>query len=308
MSLFARFFTACVLLFSGAGLISGQQIYVATGSSGTAGTLYQFNVATQTQTSSVAITNASGGGAIGVTALAFNPTNGILYGVSSRSTANGNTLASTLLTIDPVTGVATVIAPLSGSGTTPGVGDATFASDGTLYGLETQGTLSLATITLSGPNAGHLNTIGNSGLTNILGDGIALSPTDSNTIYSSNSGVDPSVPGTLDTFNRTTGALTTGPTMTGAPFPLGSLNALAFFGNTLYGSNSNQHNPQDTLDPNVVDLVTINVVSGAIHTEFQLPQFTDAIAFAPVPEPSAVSLLILGAAGSAGIAIRRRRR
>jgi hypothetical protein len=114
----------------------------------------------------------------------------------------------------------------------------------------------------------------------------------------------------LDTVDRITGAITQGPAITGAP-KTASMNALAFFGNTLYASNSSQVSTEvnENGQPDEVHLVTINLVNGAVTDLFRFPfNNVDAIAFAPVPEPSTLGLLVLGAMGSGALLIYRRRR
>ncbi|HJT82258.1 MAG TPA: PEP-CTERM sorting domain-containing protein [Chthoniobacterales bacterium] len=290
--------------------LSAQEVYLASGSGGTPGTLYRYNASTGQQLSAVPITNVSGNGAIGVTGLAFNPLNGLLYGVSVHSVAAGNTVASSLLTINPTTGKATVLGALTLGAASAPVSDIAFASDGTLYGWEARSPFSLATIGLSGAQTGKLTTIGNAGIGFTTGGGLALSPTDPNTFYVSATGADPDFGGRLSLINRQTGAGTAGPSLTGAP-KLGSINAMAFFGNTLYGVNSSQ-DPEELGDDNLPDeihIVTINLVNGAVHDLFRVKVFNlDAIAFAQIPEPSTVALLATGAVGAVALRFRRRRK
>ena len=326
MKTLTRLYSTLALLVSLAICAHAQTIYVATGSNGSAGSLYTFDVATGSELSApVAITNASGGGGIGITGLAFNPVTGDLFGVTVRDTSSGNTVAASLVKIDPATGVATVIGALGfDTNQQPlAVGDISFSADGTLYGWEARSPFSLATINLT---TGALSTVGPSAFTTTVGGGLAFSPVATpdgkaaGTLYLSATGASPApspspsnnTRGTLDTVNRNTGAVTKGVTLSGAPndfgpFPSqnGSINALAFDASgVLYGANSDQFAPSS------VDLVTINLVTGAIIDLFGLPNNTDAIAFKfePVPEPSTVGLLIFGAVGSAGLLYYRRRR
>ena len=299
-----------VAFFSAASL-SAQDVYIASGSGGTAGTLYKFNLSTGQQLSSVPITNVSGNGAIGVTGLAFNPVNGVLYGVSVNNTDLGNTVASSLLTINPTTGKATVLGRLTlGSAFAP-VSDISFAPDGTLYAWEARSPFSLATVGLSGAQTAKLTTVGNSGLAGTSGGGLALDPSDPNKFYLAPMGADPDFGATLDTVNRQTGARTTGPALTGAP-KLGSINSMAFFGNTLYAVNSSQ-DPEEVNDndnlPDEIHIVTINLVNGAVNDLFRVKIANiDAIAFAQIPEPSTIALLVSSAAGAAALRFYRRRK
>lgn len=286
-----------------------------------AGTLSKFDVTTGQQLSSVPITNANGGGAIGLTGMAVNPLTNILYGVSVVKTkSGGNTVAGSLLTIDPTTGKATVLGRLTLNTVSLQVSDIAFAPDGTLYGWEAQvptdmsgsplQSYQLATINITpGSNAGHMTNVGGGTQSSTAGGGLALSPTNSNVFYLSNSGTDPDF-GTLDSVNRSTGTITTGPSISGAP-KNGTLNSMKFFGNTLYAVNS-------SIDPNEVNesgqpdenhLVTVNLVNGAVTDLFRIPfNNVDAMVFLPVPEPSTLGLLVFGAVGSVALLIYRRRR
>jgi hypothetical protein len=84
------------------------------------GALYSINSTSgaATQVGLLGINSPEGG-------LAFHPTTGVLFGVSS-------TLTDTLLTIDTTTGVATAIAPLGSAGRD--VSGLAFNASGTLYG------------------------------------------------------------------------------------------------------------------------------------------------------------------------------
>jgi hypothetical protein len=291
------------LLFFAVSLRAQEVIYAATGSNGTAGTLYTIGVDESDPSTfeqilaSVEIRVQSTGAAIGLTGIAFNPMTDTLYGVTVNSTAAGNTLARTLVTIDPLTGLATVIGSL---GSNP-IADITFAPDGTLYGFQAQNPFSLVRINLA---TAATSLVGNSGLAFTVGGGLALSP--SGTLYLSGTGAD----GTLDTLNPTTGARTVGPSLTDAPYVQpGALSAMTFSASgTLYASNTNQSGPP--VGPFAdVELVTINVATGAVTDLFPLPENTDAIAwrFAPVPEASTTAMFALGGACCVALAAYRRR-
>src|SRR4051812_49321462 len=304
-------FLSLLVLWSAACGLTAQTIYVATGSNGTPGTLYQVDSTNGDALSSVAITNANGGGAIGITGLAFNPLNGTLYGVTVRDVTNGNTVSASLVTIDPTTGLATVVGSV---GSNQAIGDISFAANGTLYGWEARSPFSLATINLT---TGIATTVGSSGSANTTGGGLAINAT-TGTAYVSFTGAAPSGPtppdvtrGTLDRVNLTNGSVTVGPTFSGAPNDFGGLqgngtiNSLAFTSSdVLFGANSDQ------LSPANVELVTINIVTGAITDLFGLPDNTDAIAFqlTPVPEPSTAGLILFGAVGAAVLGYYRQQR
>ena len=285
---------AATSLFSALVPASAQSVlYAATGSAGTAGSLYTINPTTGAILSSVPITNAAGGGALGITGLAFSPSTNVLYGVTvNKVVTGGNSVAGSLVVINPTTGVATVI----GSLVTP-VSDIAFRANGVLYGFQSQNPFSLATINLS---TGVGTKVANSGLTTSVGGGLAFNS--AGTLYVSASGAD----GTLDTFNPTTGLRTGSVTLTGAPFVSpGSFNSMAFDSNgVLYAADNNGLGTA----PVDVELVRVNTSTGVVTDLFSLPDNTDAIAFrlTAVPEPSSLSLLILPAIAMGVYAVYRR--
>jgi len=304
-----RLFLCLLILVSAAYGLTAQTIYVATGSNGTAGTLYQVNSTNGDVLSMVNITNANGGGAIGITGLAFNPLNGTLYGVTVRDVTDaatgGNTVSGSLVTINTTTGAATVIGSF---GNNQAIGDIAFSASGNLYGWEARTPFSLATISLT---TGVATTIGNSGSTNTTGGGLAIDPTTGKAYVSFTGATPGATRGTLDQVNLGTGAVTVGPALSGAPNDFGgqqgngTMNSLAFNSSgVLYAANSDQ------LSPANVELVTINLVSGAVTDLFGLPENTDAIAFrlTPVPEPSTAGLILFGAVGATAVGFYRRRR
>jgi hypothetical protein len=306
-----RLFVSLLVFGTVACGLTAQTVYVATGSNGIAGTLYQVDSSNGDELSSVPITNANGGGAIGITGLAFDPLNGTLYGVTVRDISGGNTVSASLVTIDPATGLATVIGSV---GSNQAIGDISFASNGTLYGWEARSPFSLATISLT---TGVATTVGNSGSANTTGGALAINPTTGNA-YVSFTGAAPSGPNppdatraTLDRVNLTNGSVSVGPTFSGAPNDFGGVqgngtfNSLAFTSSgVLFGANSDQ------LLPANVELVTINIVTGAVTDLFGLPENTDAIAFqlSAVPEPSTAGLILFGAVGTTVLRFYRRRR
>jgi hypothetical protein len=268
-----------LLLVLSAGLLAlsplrGQEvIYIASGSGGIAGNLYTVDPTTAVTTLVGPITNASGGGAIGITGLAFHPLNGKLYGITSNATS-GNTVQRSLVTINTTTAVATVIGGLGFPNS-----DISFRSDGTLYGYEAGGNTpaarSMTTINLTTGAATRVGTAFASSVT--FGGGLAFSP--SGTLYLSASGS----AGSLDTLDPSTGARTSGPPTTGAPFPDGAFTAMACSANgTLFAIN--QSSDSDPPDFNNY-LVTIEPIAGGVTqvgpTPSNLPTSIDAMAFDP---------------------------
>jgi PEP-CTERM motif len=266
-----------------------ETLYVATGSKGAAGVLYTVNPFTAAFTSVGPIT--TGAAAIGMTGLAFDPLNGALYGITGLESPN---FPRSLVTINPATGAATVLGTLTSTFGTTGLTDISFQSDGTLFGISPS---TLYTINLG---TGALTSIGSTGL-NPPGGGLAFNP--SGTLYSAGIAT-----GTVDTLSTSTGARTVGPTMTGAPHAgsLGAMMALGFSSsNTLYAANSAREQNGATIT--TVNLVTINPATGVVTDIGALLGNVDALAFSPVPEPSSIALLGLGAI-IAGFLQRRSRR
>jgi hypothetical protein len=271
--------------------LPAQTLYVATGSKGAHGVLYTVNPATAAFTSVGPITTSTG--AIGMTGIAFDPLNGILYGITGLESP---TSPRNLVTINPATGAAAIVGTLmdaTNPGFAVGLSDISFRSDGMLFGIS-PGTL--YTINLG---TAAVTSIGATG-ENPPGGGLAFNP--AGVLYSAGSAV-----GTVDTLNTTTGARMVGPTMTGSPHAgtLGAMNALAFnSASVLYGTDSDR--AQNGATTVAVNLVTINTTTGVVTNIGVLPNDVDAIAFGPaVPEPSPVALLGAGAI-IAGFLRRRR--
>ncbi|MEY2545915.1 MAG: hypothetical protein QOG48_1032 [Verrucomicrobiota bacterium] len=254
-----------------------ETLYAATGSKGADGVLYTVNPATSAFTAVAPI--LVGISPIGITGLAFDPLNGVLYGITGLESSN---FPRDLVTINPSTGAATVIGGLTGTFGAVGLSDIAFRADGTLFGFSPN---NLYTINLS---SGALTNLGATG-ESTPGGGLSFSP--GGTLFAT-AGLAAS--GTIDTLNTTTGARSTGPGLTNAPYAgtLGAINALTFNSlGVLYGSNSNR--AQNGATVTAVELITINTATGAITDIGALPGNTDAIAFS-VPEPSSSLLLMSG--------------
>lgn len=246
-------------------------MYAATGSNGVAGNLYTINPSTSASSLVGPILNTSGAGAIGLTGLDFNPLDGTLYGITANSTsANGNTVAKSLVTIDPATALATVIGDLGKANS-----DISFRSDGTLFGFQSNETAgNIHSMTKIDLGTGLSTVVGSTGLASTTGGGLAFD--EAGTLYLSATGSS----GTLDTLNPSKGTRTVGGSMTGAPIA-GSINAMAANGETLFGIDSD-----GSISRNSVHLVTISRdAAGATVTDIgSLPGDTDAIsrAYSPI--------------------------
>lgn len=176
-------------------------LYAARGGSQTTSDLYTVDPATGTCTSVGPIGFA-------VTGLAFDPTDGTLYGVTSNNSASS---PRHLITIDPATGAGTDVGAL---GQPPG--DICFDSTGVLYGFTTpSGTQDLVTINKS---TGAASVVGDSGLSSTFGEGLGCDPSDVLWLFPFGGG------GTYYTVNPSTGAVTSQGTLSG----LGSMAAVAF--------------------------------------------------------------------------------
>src|SRR2546423_5294353 len=251
-------------------------LYGSTASGGP-GELYILNAASGAVIQDIGALNDASGLNYGVTGLAFNPLNGLLYG----STANSDpTTRAQLITINPLTGQVTVIGAFNvgNSGTPSTMSDLAFdPTSGRLYGIGSVGGPQLYSINLL---TGQATVIGNTGLTSTSGGGLAIS----------SSGVFYGTPSAsrFGTYNPTTGAYSN-IANPAKPAGGGAYAALAFNdAGILYGLNSGPGTPP------VTHLGTIDPTTGAVTDLGASVDSLDAIAFSvAVPEPSTVSLFVL---------------
>ncbi|HEY4999035.1 MAG TPA: hypothetical protein VII36_07825 [Usitatibacter sp.] len=233
-----------------------MRTYSDPGYKGVEGNLYV--VSTETGASRLLSTLTVGGGKpVGLDGLAIHPKTGRFYGITAPTSA---AIPRSLVTIDPKTGVVTVVGDLCHTGT-----DIEFDSEGTLYvwlpDTRQLGTANLDTgeVTPRGPalERGALK-----GSLALLGGGRAL--------VAATGGK-----GTIDTMDIATGVITPGPALTGAPFP-DLINGLAFSSRgVLYGNNSNGG------QPTLANLVMVDPRTGQVTNVGPLPNDTDALAFGP---------------------------
>lgn len=248
---------------------AAQVLYGATGSRGIDGQLVTINTLTGSATVVGPLQNAAGS-KYGLTALAFHPTTGVLFGATTNQSA---TSPGSLVTINPATGVVTTIGSF---GVGISFGDLAFSSTGVLFGTRNVGgdlfTVDLAT--------GTGTLIGASGIaTGSSGHGMAMSST--STLFT--------VPDAkfLYTFNTGTGVATQGVAVTGGPFTQ-NINAMDFnAAGTLFAVNNNNNS--------ATHLVTLNTSTGAITDIGASIDNLDAISFQTVPEPATISLIVCGA-------------
>jgi hypothetical protein len=224
-----------------------------------------------------------------LTGMDFRPANGVLYG----STANlSPTAPGALVTINPATGL---VSGIGFFGTLSTMADLTFdPTTGILYGWQSAADHSLYRINLASGVATLVGPSGVSGVNGFGGGGLAANA--AGTLYEAPTGAN----GDLYTINKTSGLATKVATLTGAPFPSGAIDAMAFSDGTLYAINIDRGNTFSA------DLVTINTTTGVITNRGTTAFGLDAIAFQAVPEPSSVVMLTLGLAGISGAVWHRR--
>ena len=269
--------TSAILAF--AARADAATLYGAS-AAGDTGELYVLNPATGAMIQDVGPLNDSLNVNYPITGLAFHPLTGMLYG----STGNNPTAtAARLVTINPVSGLVTVIGsfnagPVNTGGTPATMADIAFDSAGNLFGIGSIGGPQLYSINI---DTGQATVIGSTGLTSTTGGGLAISAADLfyGTPTSSRFG----------TYNSGTG------TFTNIANPIkpagGSYGALDFDENgILFGLNVGAGSPPPT------HLVTINPATGLVTDIGASVESLDAIAFsiAPVPEPSTLTLFAVG--------------
>jgi hypothetical protein len=275
------------LLFALPPVVRGQILYLATGAGSSNAQLFTINPSTAAATYVADIT--VGGFHVSMTGLAFQPGTGVLYGVTS----NGNNYSQTLVTINPLTGAATIV---GGPGALSGVvSDITFNQTGTmLFGWAANigsNPNRAVTINLITGVAGSFGT--SDGSTN--GGAIAIDPI-SGTAYVSHQGSG----GALQTLDTSTGSLTTGATMSGGTFGF-ALAAMAIDNaSVIYALNINGGGGSG--------LMTLDPTTGVLTAIGSLPNYSDAMAFSAsaIPEPSTWAAIV-GAAALGAAIIRRRK-
>jgi hypothetical protein len=198
-----------------------------------------------------------GGKSIGLDGLAIHPKTGIFYGITSSTST---TLPRSLVRIDPKTGALTPVGDLGHAGS-----DIEFDPDGVLY-MWLPTTSQLATVNI---DTGSATPVGNPFQQGTRRGGIALIGGGRALVAASGG------KGTLDTADMSTGVITPGPSLVGAPFPE-LINSLAVSPRgVIYGINTNGANPQ------LANLVSIDPKTGKVTGIGPLPDDTDALSFGP---------------------------
>src|SRR4051794_8085104 len=269
------FTTLCFFL---GGLVAASQanagtLYAST-SAGAPGELYIINQSTGAVVQDLGPLNDVNSVNYPITGLAFSPVNGVLYG----STGNKGTVDGELVTINPATGLVTLVGPFNAGPTNTGgtpatMADLAFDPTGNLYGVSSIGGPNLYSINVA---TGQATLVGPNGVsTSSTGGGLAIS----------GGGVFNGTPTStrFGTYNPGTGAYTN---IASPTRPVGgAYAALSYDGGTLYGLDLG---PGPAL---TTHLVTINPATGAVSDIGASVSALDAIAF-QVPEPSAFMLLI----------------
>jgi hypothetical protein len=271
-----------------------QEILLGT-TSGAAGSLYSINPTTGAATS-IGFLQDGIGDPFGVTGLAWDSLTGVLYGSTSN---NSGTTPGALVTIDPNTGTVTLIGAFATSGPLFTMSDLTFdATTGNLYGVSAL-TGDLYTINML---TGLAVPVGNAGFAPLSTTGNGLAASSGGTLFGTPTGAN----GTLFTYSKSDGSVTSVGTLSGAPIPTGAINALAFDGaGTLFGVNidNGQGGSKNT------HLITINTTTGAITDVGASVNSLDAIVFiSPIPEPTTTALLGAGMVLLTLAGLRRYRR
>lgn len=194
---------------------------------------------------------------VGLDGLAIHPRTGVFYGITAPTS---KIIPRSLVRVDPETGNVTLIGDLGHDGS-----DIAFDPDGTLF-IWLADTRQLGTVNLdtgaATPRGSALKQGALKGGLALIGGGRALIAATGGS-------------GTLDTVDLATGKITTGPTLTGAPFP-DLMNGLAYSPDgLLYAVNTNFGGTSRA------DLVMINTQTGKVKQIGPLPNDTDALAFGP---------------------------
>jgi len=251
----------CVPLAFAATASAQEVLYGADGAGGNPSSLYILDPG------SGAVVENIGPIGFAVTGLAVDPSDGTLYGSTSRQTSGGAPNPGSLIRIDRTTGAGTLVGDLRPD--TETAADITFAADGTLFGWLQPDSRDLVTIDKA---TGAASIVGDSGL-NTEGGGLASSPGGVLFLAESDNGP-------LRTVDRSTGATTTVATMNGT---LGfRVPALAFnAGGALFGA------VQEGSSFFSGHLITIDTATGAVTLLGPSVARLDAITFA---EPQAAQL------------------
>ncbi|HET9470555.1 MAG TPA: hypothetical protein VFO24_05585 [Usitatibacter sp.] len=257
-----RLAAALVLLAASLGASAADPLYAtslrgeAAGGPFIAGNLYTVDPATAAAKLIGPI--RLGDTAVGITAVATHPRTGVFYGITAGLSP---AVPRSLVTVDLDSARATLVAPISMRGS-----DLAFGQDGMLY-LWVPDAKRLVKLD---PVSGEIAPLGPSGIEAGPSGGLAIDR-GGGKAYVAATGAN----GTLDAIDLETGKGTTGPRLSGAPFPVSIDNMTLSPSGTLYAVNSNGGAPSNAA------LVTIDIASGAMRLVGALPRDTRGLIFAP---------------------------
>jgi hypothetical protein len=241
--------------------------YSDPGYHGVEGNLYLVDPETAS-TRLVTSLNVGGRTPVGLDGLAIHPRTGVFYGITAPSSA---AIPKTLVIVDPANGNVTPVGDLGQAAS-----DIEFDAVGTLYAWMPE-TRQVGTVDLDSgratPRGKAIQRSANKGGFVLIGNEKAYVATTGGA-------------GTLDIVDLVTGAVETGPTLSGAPFP-DLINSLAYNKGTLYGINSNFGRSSQA------NLVTIDPHTGKVTNVGALPNDTDAITFGPATTPKDMTTSIM---------------
>lgn len=250
---------SALVIFAFASPGDAATLYGATGGT-TASNLYIVNPAT-------AATTVVGAMPVALTALAYNPVDGLLYGATS---AQSPLCAACLVRVNPATAAVTTI------GSSDVLADLAFRADGTLFAWIGQ-TNSLVTVNLT---TGATTAVGSTGL---VGFGNALEFTSGGTLYAFPEGdAQP-----YYTVNPATAAITPAGTVSPTPVSVACSGFAALNAGTIDPSTGTFYVSRlDNCGPKpgggyTTDLLTVNLATGAATRVGLLPSGFDALAFVP---------------------------
>lgn len=230
--------------------------FASSGGDKIVGNLYTVNLSDATA-ALVAPILLKGESGVGITGLAVHPVTGVFYGITSPlSPVNPRSL----VTLDVNTGAADLVGPLGAAGS-----DIAFDPQGNLF-VWLPATSQLGSVDLQ---SAHVQPMGAPGPAGNSG-GIAID--DKGVAYVTPGGA----AGTIDRVDTTTGVVTRGPQLHGAPFPA-AIAAMTFTpSGLLLALNTNGGTPASTR------LVAINTKTGQVSVIGSLPDDSDSLAFAAV--------------------------
>lgn len=250
-----------------------------------AGNLYMFDLSTRVF--SLVGPLRAAGVPIGVTGLADHPSTGELFGITAESSPN---FPNSLISIDPSSGEARVIGRLRAIGS-----DIAFDPKGNLH-VWLRETSQLARVDLSTGQATPLGEPGAAGQTGGLGIDAA------GRVYVAASGAT----GTLDMIDATSGAISKGPALRGAPYPAGINSLTVSPAGVIFAVNTNLGSPANTV------LVKIDPSDGKVTQVGPLPNDTDALVLMPgssgINSPLGIAGMVVVLIALAGFLFARRLR